>query len=131
MSHSYHRDFASLLDPATLQSLAEVYFQYCHKQPYTYFHEGTFRASLENGSLPSYLIFAFAATAVRYSSEPCFAGHQAEAMDSYSRLAWADIMEQSFSDTHSLSISTVQAANMLGIVDYVGRLVTSSLHGRC
>ncbi len=120
MSHQYCSDFASLLDPSTLQSLADTYFRYCHQQPYTYFHESTFRQSLNDATLPSYLVFAFAATAVRYSNEPCFVGRRTEAMDCYSRLAWTEIMEQSFSDDHDPSISTVQAANMLGVVDYVG-----------
>ena len=43
-------------------------------------------------------------------------------MDWYSRMAWSEIVKQSFSDTHSLDIRTVQAANMLGVVDYVGMI---------
>ncbi|KAJ4983153.1 hypothetical protein SVAN01_11337 [Stagonosporopsis vannaccii] len=112
-------DYASLLDDYTLQSLIDVYFRRCHQHPYTYFHEATFRQNLDIRSLPSYLTFAIAAIAVSYSNEPCFVGCQNEAMNSYSRLAWSQIMEQSFSDEHGPSIHTVQAANMLGIVDYV------------
>ncbi|CBX93629.1 hypothetical protein IAQ61_008295 [Plenodomus lingam] len=112
-------DFACLLDRGTLQALADIYFRHCHQQPYTYFHEATFRQNLDQESFPSYLIYAFAATAVRFSKDPRFVGRQAEAMNCYSRMAWSDIMEQSFSDNHSLSISTVQAASMLGIIDYV------------
>lgn len=112
-------DFASLLDTGTLQSLADTYFRYCHQQPYSYFHEETFRRDLESRSLPSYLLLAFAATAVRFSSDRCFTGRQVEATDWYSRMAWSEIVEQSFSDAHSLNIRTVQAANMLGVADYV------------
>ncbi|KAI8943402.1 hypothetical protein NX059_001414 [Plenodomus lindquistii] len=112
-------EFANLLDHSTMQNLADVYFRHCHHQPYTYFHEGTFRQRLENESLPNYLIYALAATAVRFSNDPSFVGRQSEAMNCYSRMAWSEIMDQSFSDNHNLSISTVQAANMLGIVDYV------------
>jgi|SRR5690242_7176546 len=115
-----HSEYASLLNHSTLQSLTNVYFRHCHQHPYTYFHEGSFRQSLEIGNLPSYLMLAVAALAVSYSDELCFAGHQTEAMNSYSRLAWSQIMEQSFADNHGPSIHTVQAANMLGIVDYLG-----------
>lgn len=114
--------FASLLDTRTIQSLADVYFRCCDQQPYSYFHEDTFRRNLENGSLPYYLLLAFAATAVRFSSDSCFTGRQAEVMDWYSRMAWSEIVKQSSSDTQSLDIRTVQAANMLGVVDYVGML---------
>ncbi|KAH9882750.1 hypothetical protein J1614_000116 [Plenodomus biglobosus] len=112
-------EFVSMLDRDTLQALADVYFQHCHQQPYTYFHEATFRQKLDDASLPTYLTYAFAATAVRFSSDPNVVGRQVEATNCYSRMAWSEIMEQSFSDNHNLSISTVQAANMLGIVDYV------------
>lgn len=120
MTYQSCSEYASLLDHSTLQSITDVYFRHCHQHPYTYFDEGTFRQSLEIGSLPSYLTFAIAAIAVSYSSEACFRGRKTEAMNSYSKLAWSEIMEQSFSDNHGPSIHTVQAANMLGIVDYVG-----------
>ena len=119
--------FASLLGTRTLQSLADVYFRCCDQQPYSYFHEATFRRELENSSLPHYLLLAFAATAVRFSSDPCFTGRHEEVMDWYSRMAWSEIIKQSFSDTQSLDIRTVQAANMLGVVDYVGMLNPSIL----
>jgi hypothetical protein len=121
-TYSLCNGFASLLDTRTLQSLVDVYFRCCHQQPYSYFHERTFRRDLENGSLPYYLLLAFAATTVRFSNDSCFTGRQAEVMDWYSRMAWSEIVKQSFSDTHSLDIRTVQTANMLGVVDYVGML---------
>jgi hypothetical protein len=70
--------------------------------------------------LPNYLLLAFAATAVRFSSEPCFVGRETEAMDCYAKTAWTEIIEQSFSDGYDLEIHTVQAASMLGILDYIG-----------
>jgi hypothetical protein len=120
-------NFASLLDARTLQSLANVYFRCCHQQPYSYFDEDTFRQDLENGSLPYYLLLAFVATAVRFSSDFCFTGRHIEVMDWCSRMAWFETVKQSFSDSHSLDIRTVQATNMLGVVDYVGMLGPSIL----
>lgn len=112
-------DLASLLDPETLQSLVDVYFRCCHQQPYSFFHEETFRQNLDNGSLPSYLLLAFVATAVRFSQDLRFAGRQAEATDWYAKLAWSEVVVEAFSDTHNLNIHTVQAASMLGIIDYI------------
>jgi hypothetical protein len=113
-----------MLDKTTLQSLADTYFCCCHQQPYSYFHEGTFRQNLETGALPNYLVLAVAATAVRFSNETCFSGRETEAMDCYAKTAWSEIIEQSFSDGHELEIYTVQAASLLGILDYVGMLAT-------
>lgn len=113
-------DLTFLLDAETLQSLADVYFSCCHKQMYAFFHEGTFRQNLENAALPSYLLLSFVATAVRFSQEPCFAGRQAECRDAYAKLAWAELMQEAFSDSHSMDVRTVQAAAMLGIIDYIG-----------
>lgn len=113
-------EFASLLDACTMQDLTDVYFRHCHQQPYTFFHEASFRRCLQDGVLPAYLLWALAATAVRFSDDPRFATCQAEAIDSYSRMAWNSILQQSFSEAHDLTIRTVQAANMLGTVDFVG-----------
>jgi hypothetical protein len=113
-------DLTFLLDAPTLQSLADVYFSCCHKQMYTFFHEETFRRNLDNSALPSYLLLTFVATAVRFSQEACFAGRQAECRDAYAKLAWAELMQEAFSDSHSMDVRTVQAAAMLGIIDYIG-----------
>jgi hypothetical protein len=117
------RDYASLLDSTAIESLTNVYFRRCHQQPYTYFHEASFRQNLKDGVLPSYLLWALTATAVRFSDDPRFADCQAEAINCYSKMAWSSILDQSFSDTHDLNIRTVQAANMLGAVDFVGMVL--------
>ncbi|KAF7532741.1 hypothetical protein G7054_g7685 [Neopestalotiopsis clavispora] len=103
----------------TLESLADVYFRYCHNQPYCYFQEQSFRAQLRDGSLPSYLLLAFAATAARFSDRTFWAGYQPGAMKYYAKTAWQQIITQSLDEDHSVSIHTVQAANMLGVLDYI------------
>jgi hypothetical protein len=103
----------------TLESLADVYFRYCHNQPYCYFQEQSFRAQLRDGSLPSYLLLAFAATAARFSDRTSWAGYQPGAMKYYAKTAWQQIITQSLDEDHSVSIHTVQAANMLGVLDYI------------
>ncbi|KAL6705200.1 hypothetical protein ACN47E_007160 [Coniothyrium glycines] len=111
--------YASLLDAQTIESLTTVYFLHCHQQPYVYFQEGLFRQCLQDGVLPAYLIWAVAATAVRFSDDPRFSTCQTEVINCYSKMAWNLILQQSFSDAHDLTIWTVQAANMLGTVDFV------------
>ncbi|KAH7399068.1 fungal-specific transcription factor domain-containing protein [Phaeosphaeria sp. MPI-PUGE-AT-0046c] len=112
-------DLTFLLDANTLKSLADVYFSCCHKQMYAFFHEETFRQNLENESLPSYILLTFAATAVRFSKEPCFAGRQAECRDTYAKLAWDDLMQYAFSESYNMDVSMVQAAALLGIIDFI------------
>lgn len=119
-------EFASLLDTQTMQDLTDIYFRHCHQQPYTFFNEASFRKSLHDGVLPTYLLWAVAATAVRFSDDIRFLVCQAEAIDTYSKLAWNSILQQSFSDAHDLNIRTVQAANMLGTVDFVGMIHDST-----
>ncbi|KAH7064098.1 fungal-specific transcription factor domain-containing protein [Paraphoma chrysanthemicola] len=116
---SLSSDLTALLDTKTLQSLADVYFSCCHRQPYSLFHEKTFRRNLTNAAVPSYLLLAFVATAVRFSKDPCFEGRQTECTDYYAKLAWSEIVQEAFSDSHSMNIGIVQASSMLGVIDYI------------
>jgi len=120
--------FTEIPDRETLRSMIDVYFRACHDQPYRYFHRETFERKLEQESIPSYLLLAIAATAVRFSHDALLQGHQREAMDSYARRAWEDIVNQSFLDDHNLTIHTVQAANMLGVIDFVGKLSSPEIN---
>src|SRR5687768_13322362 len=51
----------------SLSSAADLYFQYCYNQPYSLFHEQSFRQSLASQTLPDYLCLALMATASRFS----------------------------------------------------------------
>ncbi|KAH7063487.1 carboxyl transferase domain-containing protein [Macrophomina phaseolina] len=112
--------FSCLPSVEVLQDAADVYFRHCQNQPYCYFLESTFRQRLDEGSLPSYLLYSFMAVATRFSTHPFFEDHHAEAIESYARLAWSEILEKSFSDDHDVDVSTVQAANMLAVIDFEG-----------
>jgi hypothetical protein len=114
--------FAEIPDSETLNSLVDVYFRNCHNQPYRYFNEDNFRKNVEEAVLPSYLLLAVAATAVRFSRHALYQGRHQEATNSYSKQAWVEIVHQSCLDNSCLNIHMVQAANMLSIIDYVGRL---------
>lgn len=92
---------------------------HCQNQPYCYFVESSFRQRLEEGTFPNYLLFSFLAVAIRFSHHPFFENSHDEATECYARLAWADIYKQSFSEDHNVNLSTVQAANILAVVDFV------------
>ncbi|KIX04368.1 uncharacterized protein Z518_05236 [Rhinocladiella mackenziei CBS 650.93] len=111
-------DFLHLPDHGVFQSLIDVYFEYCHNQPYAFFHEATFRRSFEDGLLPEYLLFAIAATACRFTEHPFYQGRQAEAIESYSNTSWSQIFERSFSSEGNPEICIVQATNMLAVIDF-------------
>lgn len=55
-----------------IRSAADLYFRYCHNQPYSLFHESSLRHKIEVGEVPTHLLFALLASTVRYSSDPFF-----------------------------------------------------------
>jgi hypothetical protein len=74
-----------------LQSLifaADIYFRFCHSQPYSLFHEPTFRQRLSDNSFPSYLLWAFLSAARRYSTFPVAQLDCADDASAYAAKAW-------------------------------------------
>lgn len=67
---------------------ADVYFRFCHNQPYSLFHEGRFRQRLIAGSVPDYLTWAFLASARRFSSFPHRDFEGIDNVTALSRRAW-------------------------------------------
>ncbi|RGP61092.1 transcriptional regulatory [Fusarium longipes] len=79
------------LDRPQYQSLvfaANIYFSFCHSQPYSLFHEPTFRQRLADDSLPSYLLWAFLSAARRYSTFPVAEPNCADDASAYAAKAW-------------------------------------------
>ncbi|OAP55002.1 hypothetical protein AYL99_10702 [Fonsecaea erecta] len=111
-------DFTSLPDPAIFRSLVQVYFDRCHNQPYAFFHEEMFRHDYESGSLPEYLLYAFAAAACRFSDHEFYQQRRAEAIDTYAQVSFGQIFEHSFSDAESLEPWMVVALAILAVVDF-------------
>lgn len=56
----------SLPPTQTLLVAADHYFRFCYNQPYSLFHEATFRQRLAAGEVPEYLLWAFFGAARRY-----------------------------------------------------------------
>lgn len=61
---------ASLPPTHTLLFAADVYFRFCHNQPYSLFHEATLRHRLSTGQTPVHLAWALLASARRFSTLP-------------------------------------------------------------
>ncbi|KAH0842316.1 hypothetical protein FOPE_07257 [Fonsecaea pedrosoi] len=113
-------DFTFLPDPVIFRSLVQVYFDRCHNQPYAFFHEEMFRHDYESGSLPEYLLYAFAAAACRFSDHEFYRHRRSEAIDAYAQSSFGQIFEHSFSDAESLEPLMVVALAILAVVDFAG-----------
>lgn len=113
-------DFLELPEPSMFEALIDIYFDRCHNQPYVYFHEEMFRADYQSGRLPQYLLFAFAATACRFYDHDFYRDRRTEAIDTYSRVSFAQIFDPTFSDTDDLEVYMVVALAMLALIEYSG-----------
>jgi hypothetical protein len=112
--------FKSLPDPSVFRQLIDVYFNRCHNQPYAYFHEEIFRQDYESGCIPEYLLYAFAATACRFSDLDLYRERQHEAIDMYAQKSFTQIFDNSFSDAEILEVYMVIALAMLAVVEFSG-----------
>jgi hypothetical protein len=113
--------------PETLLAVADVYFKYCHNQPYGLFHEETFRYKLAAGTLPKHLIFAFLASALRFSSDPCYRDNRFEAIERYASESSKSILLPWNGVENAVDISTVQAILLLSVIDYTSESRTEAL----
>ncbi|EXJ77046.1 hypothetical protein A1O3_10204 [Capronia epimyces CBS 606.96] len=112
------RKFIQLPPEPVLHAILHTFFARCHKQPYAYFRPEYFYWKLDSGEIPEYLLLAMTALAARFSTDPFFEGRPGEVVDRYTRTAWSEIFEKSFSEDYVLDIHAVQATHMLAIVDF-------------
>ncbi|RFU28893.1 hypothetical protein B7463_g7455, partial [Scytalidium lignicola] len=114
-------DFEILATPHVLESLIDTYFSCVHNQPYSFFHEQSFRQRLANGVLPDYLKFAVLATALQFSENPYYNGARHEASTSYARKSWKQIVSVWFAPETDPDINICQAITLLSIIDFTGK----------
>ena len=107
-----------------LTASCDVYFTYCHNQPYSYFHEETFRRKVTEGLVPEYLLFAVLAMALRFSTDPYWQGMQAGAADAYASASWKLIVSQQLIQEDGMNLQVVQAANILAVIDFTGTVLS-------
>ena len=105
-------------------SAADLYFRYCHNQPYSLFHETSFRNKLALGEVPTHLLFALLASTVRYSTEPYFEDKVA-AVSTYAHQSWKAIVMPWNGIQSDAELSIVQTILLLAIIDYTGTLLPS------
>lgn len=106
--------------PEVLHPLVDLYFIRVHNQPYSFFHEQSFRQRLVLNSLPDYLIFAVLASAVRFSSDRYHGDAITEAMKSYASESWKLIVAVWFGPESDPDLYICQAVTMLSIIDFTG-----------
>lgn len=101
-------------------AVIDSYFTYCQNQPYSFFHEETFRQRLSEQAIPRHLVLAVMATAVRFCLHPYFSGHALEMSVEYANRSWKLIVSDCFTVGKVAEVSTVQTVALLGLFDFTG-----------
>lgn len=112
--------FCSLPPNEVVQDVVGAYFHWCHNQPYSYFHEETFRQKLARGVLPRCLVFAVLASGARYSKHEHFGESSHEATKSYAREAWMIVLTNHMPSDNPPELFVAQTLNILAIIDFTG-----------
>lgn len=98
--------------------LIDTYFLHVHNQPYTYFHEQSFRERLNYGLIPKCLLFGILASALKFSDSDYFSGCRREATEAYAREAWLALLNDHLTVENNPTLQVAQASNILGVVDF-------------
>lgn len=106
----------------TLIFAADVYFRFYHNQPFSLFHEATFRKRLAAGELPEHQIWALLAVARRYSTLPDL---QLSAVDDaicFAKRAW-DCMKLPWSGAARLeeAVPVIQTILLIVSIELPGK----------
>ena len=113
--------FHTFPSPEILVAAADVYFQYCHNQPYSLFHEQSFRNRLTAGNVPKHLALAFLATTLRFSSDPCYQHNRSEAISAYASESWKAICLPWNGVENAAGLGILQTIFLLSVIDYTGK----------
>ncbi|KAJ9604937.1 hypothetical protein H2200_010326 [Cladophialophora chaetospira] len=112
-------------DPIQLPSqsmfvgIMDNFFKYCHNQPYSYFQERTFRRQHSDRKHPVYLLYAFAATAIRFSPQLFTGSDRHKLVQPYCDIAWTQLTQYAFHPTSELDITLVQTSSLLSVIDFI------------
>lgn len=117
-----------LTSPQLIESIFDIYFQFCHNQPYSLFHEGRLRDRLRSGSLPDYMIYAISAYALRFSQGSLFGDRTEQIMESYAVTAWLRLVIRWNSGCDEpTDLPIVQTMLLLSIIDFSSKLSSLNL----
>ncbi|KAF2635184.1 hypothetical protein P280DRAFT_473935 [Massarina eburnea CBS 473.64] len=109
--------YAKLPSIDIIRAAADLYFQYCHNQPYSLFHESSLRYKIETEEVPTHLLFALLASTVRYSQDPFFEDKSA-AVSAYASQSWKAIVMPWNGIQSETELTIVQTILLLAIIDY-------------
>lgn len=106
---------------ANQQLAVETYFMYCHNQPYSFFHEPSFRAQQGYRTIPQYLLYALLAITMRYTHVSSLGPKSDDITQALVKSAMRDIVAQCFDSPEGPDYRTVQAMTILAIHEFIGR----------
>ncbi|CZR54817.1 uncharacterized protein PAC_04701 [Phialocephala subalpina] len=99
-------------------SLIDLYFSRVHNQPYSFFHEQSFRQRYANGLVPEYLIFAMLASSLRFSTDAFYQTKQQDIIMAYASRSWSYIVQEWFATESDPDLQICQAITLLSIIDF-------------
>ncbi|RQM05807.1 hypothetical protein DH86_00002117, partial [Scytalidium sp. 3C] len=100
------------------------FFEHSHNQPYSFFHEETFRSRLEQNLVPEHLLLAVLAAAARFAKGEA---NRISAGRVWADRSWDLVLKRLDSD-EEIDVSVVQAAALSAIYDFAAR--TEALGGK-
>lgn len=108
--------------PHILLFAADVYFRYCYNNPYSLFHEDRFRQRLANGEIPEYLVWAFLASARRFSTIPHHHFEGGDTVGDLARRSWETFnVPWDGPETGEEALAILQTVVILVTVEHTGK----------
>lgn len=113
---------SALPPPHILLFAADVYFRYCYNHPYSLFHEARFRHRLVNGEIPEYLVWAFLASARRFSTIPHHHFEGGDSVGAFAKRSWETFnVPWDGPKTGEEALSILQTVIILVTVEHTGK----------
>ncbi|KAK1704218.1 fungal-specific transcription factor domain-containing protein [Colletotrichum lupini] len=123
---SQSQTFSTFPPDSVTQSLVDTFFQWCHNQPYSYFHEGSFRQKLADGQLSKCVLLAVLASSLRFSEHEYYRDNRSNAIEAYAREAWLSVLGDHMTVEDSCHLEVAQATNILAIIDFTAGRTSSA-----
>ena len=101
-----------------LIAVVDAYFINFHNQPYSFFHEDTFRQRLSQRTLPDHLILAVMANAVSFSTHPVLRSDDLQVSIDYANRSWKAIVSNYFTASKRADMFIVQSIALLALFDF-------------
>lgn len=107
-----------LIRSPVMEQLVDMYFEYCHNRPYSFFHEGYFRRSLARKEVPDYLLLAVVATTTRFSESLVMTDKHE--IDTRAAICSWRLISPIYLAKRNTDIRVVQTVSLLSIFDFTG-----------